>query len=342
MGLGNKIFSIKYHKGNDYFTHKILTILGIKLKFKQLIKNDIELICQNSSVVKNTYQLFILNMLQNASDEDLYCLKNEYFCIIIHKNSFQTDLKFLINFIFVNFLQADLTLTKLNKNTDLYKEHIKRLQNNEFLWKYCDRQYIIMHTFIQKDVETGNIIVNTAPVRENEYVKNSSKFQYLMQPIKREFVKGITLREYFDALNDWEKIKIADKVLNWLFTQYKSETNPKKVMGKYWDCHLYNIIVGDDNLLHFIDFDITCVEDIDRDFCIYKMFFDYNKKIYYEMLKCYKCKDRHKFYMNYYALPTLETELQSKEHKDLIKKYFQKENCAESYKINYEKQEILI
>lgn len=342
MELRNKIFSIKSYRANNFLTHKVITFLGIKLKFRRINKKDIELICQNSSAIKNIYYLFLINVLSNSSEDELYCLRNRYLCYILHKNCLKTDLKFLIDFLSNNFSSAILNFTKLNKNSDLYKEHIIRVQNNEFLWKYSDKIFIISHTYVSKDAETNNTYMNLSYIKEKEYINNNSKLKNPMINTKRKIIEGITLKEYFDSLPYEEKVKEADKVLNWLFTQCKSETDPKKVSGKFFDCHLFNIILGSDSQLHFIDYDLICNENIERGFCIYKMFFFYNKKLYYEMLRRYKCKDKHNFYIKYYEIPVIEPELFSMEHKSLLKKYFTDNETAQNFNINYEKQEILI
>ena len=338
MKLLDKIFSVEYCKTN-YFTSKIINLFGIKLKFKKINKFDIEQIIINSSILKAVNFLFCLS---NSAEDDLFSISNEAICIIVHKNCIQADIKFIIDFIINAFWGNLFIINKLNKDSFLYKEHIERVKNNEYIWKYADRKYLIAYTYLKKDSETNEFTIIKSSIPESQYAENNTKLQYLTDTIQHKFIEGITLKEYFDKQNFKKQIEIADKVLNWLFTEFKSENNPLKVSGKVFDCHLCNIILGADSKLHFIDFDVIYLEDLERSFCIYKMFFDYNEKVYYEMLKRYKCKDKHKLYSKMFELPVFDDNNLSECHKELVKKYFINSEIPQSYTLNYEKKEIIL
>ena len=328
------LFSIKQKDAR-----KIITILGIKFKFSNL-KN--ELSKESFNVNKNNVQI-LYSYLQNCEDDDLFCLRTNNVIYILSKGCLKLDFKFFQNYIISpGFTLNILEIIKLDKTSILYKEHSERIKNSEFLWKYIERYYYIGHSFISEDKNTNEIYINSSYIKEKNQVKSIYKIQHVPATTKRKYIKGITVGEYIKNKTFKEKFLIIDKLLNYIFSTYKDEQNPEKVSGNLIDCHLYNFLIGEDGLFHFIDFDLKCTESLDRNYCIYFMLYKYDKDLYNKFLSEYRYKDRHKYYeknFSIYKQPQTQNgkSIITQTHKKLQKKYFSDEGISPKYQIKYKK-----
>lgn len=335
--LFKNIFSITTN-----YSRKEICILGVKLK---LFCAKEEIHRQDLLVNKNTIQ-FAYNLLFNAEDDDLFCLRAHEIIFIFHKGCLNLQYKFFQDYVIPSgHTENIIEFHKLNKNSILYKEHIDRVKNGEFLWKYVERYYYIGHSFISKDKKTGEIYINSSYVQEKIQLRSDYKLRHIPSVSKRKYLPGIAVDDYISNKPFAEKMIIIDKLLNYIFTTYRAKDDPNKVCGNLADCHLHNFVIGEDGQFHFIDFDLKCDESLDRNYCIYFMLYKYNQELYYRFLKRYGFKDKHKYYerhMSIYKQPLKQNgrNIITREHMKLKEKYFSDIGINEEYKLNYKKVSI--
>ena len=334
----NKIFDFIFSKKN-YGARTVITVLGLKLKLYDIKR---ELSGESFNLNKNTIQV-LYSQLQSAPDDNLFCLRTNSLIFILHKNCLKLDYKFLQDYIIQQGLSRNiLEFIKLDKDSVLYKEHIGRVKNGEFLWKYVERYYYISHSFISEDKSDGGIYINSSYVKEKDMVKSEYKIQHVPQISKRKYIKGITVSDYIKYKSKVEKFLIIDKLLNYIFSTYRDKENPNKVSGDLFDCHLNNFLIAEDGLFHFVDFDLKCTKSLDRGYCIYFMLYKYDIGLYEKFLKRYKLPDKHKYYENHFSIYKQPAKQNGKsiityEHKKLQRKYFTDEGILPQYSIKYKR-----
>ena len=315
----------------------IIKFLGIKFSYYDYKKG---LLSTTLDMNKNLAQI-AYNFLMTASEDDLYCFKTGNILFIFNKGCLELDYDFFRDYVITfGYTAGIFEFLKLDKSSVLYKEHIDRVKNGEFLWKYVERFYYISHSFISKDKNTGEIYINSSYIKEENMIKSEYKIQHVPSVSKRKYIKGIAVGDYIKGKSKDERIAIVDKLLNYIFTSYRASDDPNKISGKMFDCHLYNFIIGQDGLFHFIDFDLKSTESLDREYCIYFMLFRYDKILYKKMLELYKLKDKHKYYManfSIYKQPLTRNgkSIITEEHKKLSRKYFGGEGLKPDYKLSY-------
>ena len=336
--MSNKLLDFIYSKKVDG-ARTIIIVLGIKLKLYDIRK---ELCGESFNLNKNSVQV-LYSHLQNAAEDDLFCLRTHCLLFILHKNCLKLDYKFFQDYIIQQGLRRNiLELIKPDKDSVLYKEHIARVQNGEFLWKYTERYYYISHSFISEDRQTGEIYINSNFVPEKDMVQSEYKIRHVPKVSKRKYLRGITVDYYLKNKSRIEKLIVIDKLLNYLFSTYRASDNPEKVSGDLFDCHLSNFLIAEDGQFHFIDFDLKCTVSLDREYCIYFMLYKYDIELYETMLKRYGLKDKHRYYEKHFSIYNQPMKQSGKsiityEHKKLQRKYFTDEGIRPQYHIKYRK-----
>lgn len=334
----NKLLDAIYNRKIDG-ARTIITVLGIKFKFYDIKK---ELCYEGFNLNKNTVQV-LYSHLQNASEEDLFCLRTHNIIFIMQKGCTNLDYKFFQDYIIQQGLRRNiLEFIKLDRESILYKEHICRVVNGEFLWKYVERYYYISHSFISEDAKTGEVYINSSYVKEKDMIKSEYKIQHVPRISKRKYIKGITVGDYIQNKSKVEKFLIVDKLLNYIFSTYRAKEDSIKVSGELFDCHLQNFLIAEDGQFHFVDFDLKCTESLDRGYCIYFMLYKYDLELYKKMLKKYQLPDKHKYYENNFSIYKQPLKQNGKnvvtyEHKKLQRKYFSDEGILPQYKITYKR-----
>ena len=321
---------------------KVITVLGIKFK-----THDVRGILQRwgGCLNKNTVQVLYKN-LRDSSDEDLYCLRAYNLTFVLHKGCLNLDYNFFQDYIVTFGYSGNLLeLIKLDKTSFLYREHIDRVNNGEFLWKYTERDFYIAHSFVSKDKVSGKIYIHSSYVKETNLAKNTGKIRHVPQMSKRRYIRGITAGDYIKSRPFEEQVVIADKLLNYIFSTFQAEDDPAKVSGSLLDCHLYNFVIGTDGLFYFVDFDLKCTESLDRNYCIYFMLYGYNRELYRKILEMYGYEDRHKYYEKEFSIfkqPENRSvrRTATSEHRELYQKYFGDCGIIPEYTITYEKRNI--
>ena len=327
------------YKKKTYGARTVITVLGLKFKLYNLRK---ELCNESFSLNKNTIQM-LYGYLYNSHEDDLFCLKTGSIIFIIHKDCLKLDYSFFQNYILPQCNSSSiLELSKLDKDSVLYKEHITRVNDGEFLWKYVERYYYISHSFISQDKESGDIYINSSFVPEKDMVKSEYKIRHIPKISKRKYIKGITVGDYIKKKSRLERVVTVDKLLNYIFSAYRDNENPDKVSGKLLDCHLFNFIISEEGLFHFVDFDLECTESLDRAYCIFFMLYKYDIELYELMLKRYGLADRHDYYEKHFSIyrqPMVQNgkDIITAEHKKLQKKYFSDEGTRPQYKVKYKR-----
>ena len=136
--LGENIFSIYNQNGED--TRKVVKLLGIKMKFKNL---KAEMALQAETINKNTVNLLYHCILKHAQEEELFCLRAKDILFILHKNAGLLDYNFFKDYMIPFGYGGNVfELTELDKSSILYNEHINRVKNGEFLeWAEFNGNY---------------------------------------------------------------------------------------------------------------------------------------------------------------------------------------------------------
>lgn len=324
------IFSIKNEKDK-----KIINILGIKIKF---FNHKSQMLNQAIAANKNTVQI-VYCLFESAAEDDLFCLRSGDMTFVFHKNCRMLDYKFFFDYILpFGYAHKTFEFIKLDKTSILYREHIDRVINGEFLWKYVERGYYIGHNFISVDKNTGEIYINTSYVPEENLAKGGLRVQHVPQIAKRKYIKGETVGEYLKNKPFEVRLHIIESLLEYLFTTYKDKDDSQKVSGDLLDCHLYNFLIDEDGHFHFIDFDLKCSEALERNYCIFFMLFYYDKSLYKMMLDKYGFTDRHKYWQKNFSVdkqPAHQNEkiLITKNHASYCIKYFSDAGTDKNYSI---------
>lgn len=329
-GILNKLFSIETQN-----SRKIIKILGIKFNILNLKP---ELSRQTIIANKNLLQL-VYAQLKNSQEDELFYLKNECLVFIFNKNCLELDFKFFQDYILpFGYAGKILEFAILDKNSILYKEHIKRVEDGEFCWKYIDRDYFIGHTFISKDKVSGDVYINSTNLNTVDIPQNNSKIRHLAINSKRKYIKGLTVGEYLKNKSFDVQFAIVNKLLDNVFETYKDSKEPNKISGKLFDCHLYNFLVSEDGKFHFIDFDLECTESLEKSYCIYYMLYFYNRELYHKMLNHYNCKDNSDYYQEHYVKAKQQkvtvTKANVEEYTSLKRKYFTDAGTEAVYEIS--------
>lgn len=334
--IAEKLFSVKIEKMPNRLSRKVITILGIKIKINNVKENDIREISNERVFIinRNTVKLALLS-LKNIKDDSLLCLKGEEIIFIFHKNSLCVDNKFFIDFLTNHVKKFTLLeLSELEKNSVLYKEHITRVKNNEFCWKYVNRGYFISETYLS--YKNSNIYINSSYIDETENYENGVNAHFVRLQSSRKYVEGVTVADYMKTKNEEEQLQIFDKLYDYVCTTYSDEEYPNKISKKLSDCHLYNFIIDSKGAFHFIDFDMESSESLDKEYCIFRMlYYDFNN-LYKIVLKKYGLEDKHKLYeeFNQEKIPCREmTDTEIFKHDKLCKKYFSELSFCEQYNI---------
>lgn len=328
------IFSIKTN-----YARKEIRILGVKLK---LFCAKEEIHRQDLLINKNTIQ-FAYNILFNSEEDDLFCLRAHEIIFIFNKGCLNLKYTFFRDYVLPSGHSENIIeFYKLEPDSILYKEHIDRVKNGEFLWKYVERYYYISHSFISKDSRTGEIYINSSYIKEKIQFRSEYKLHHVPIISKRKYLPGVSVDDYIKNKPFAEQLIVIDKLLNYIFTTYRDKDNPEKVSGDLIDCHMHNFLIGEDGQFHFIDFDLKCDESLDRNYCIYFMLYKYNEEIYYRFLRRYGFKDKHKYYEKHFSIYNQPLKhngrsIIRREHMKLREKYFSDTGLNEEYKLNYKK-----
>ncbi len=327
------IFSIDNQNGED--ARKVITLLGVKVKLKNL-KSD--LFRRTVILNRNTLQI-LYNQLPLLADDDLFCLRAKDIIFIFNKGVLNLDYRFFQDYVVLYGFSTDiLELIKLEKTSVLYKEHIDRLKNGEFCWKYVDRNYYIGHAFISQ--QDGDIYIHSSYVKEKNLTVDDSNIHHVPMESKRKYIKGIAVGDYLKNRPLEFQIEVMQKLLHHVFVNYRDKENPGRVSGKLLDCHLYNFILGEDGKFYFVDFDLECRESLERGYCVFFMLYYYDRKLYNAMLKKFGYKDKHHYYQEHFIkTKTIKNHAKisvSEEHKELRQKYFTDAGILAHYKVSEE------
>ena len=176
-----KIFSIKNNVEYDNngiisSKHKVISILGIKIKIKrenitkEIINNLKDITIQLINVNKNyTHQnncnLINILMCLNLEDKKLYRIQNSSLSIVFTKEILTLDEEFIKSFLSWDPSSDNYKFNSLNETQRLYKKNKDLITS-----KICCRKYrllanVIVCTTIPKN-EKGEIIIKTIMERK--------------------------------------------------------------------------------------------------------------------------------------------------------------------------------
>lgn len=325
------IFSINSDIGDS--SRKVITFLGLKIKLYDMKRELLR-----RTVVANRNTLFLLyNQLPIANEEDLFYLRTKDIIFIFNKGVLNLDYNFFQDYVALfGFSNNILELIKLEKTSALYQEHINRIKNGEFLWKYVNRNFYIGHSYISCD--NGEIFIHSSYVKENNVREDSSNIRHVLRESKRKYIKGITVGDYLKNKPLEFQIEVVSKLLNYVFETFSDDKNPENVSGKLLDCHLYNFILGADGKFYFVDFDLESRQSLDRGYIIFFMLYYYNQELYQTLLQKFGYEDKHGYYQKNFVKPKNKSVpdkhfVASEEHRKLLQKYFTDAGILPEYKI---------
>ena len=314
--MNDKIFSVKTIKKPNDFSQKVITILGIKITFVSPKIEDvfecIEKRLTKARAINKNFLYLIYSFLKETSDKNLFCLRNNVVCFIFNNHILNWNFHDFCEYI-MNNVGSDgyiLDFENLPEDSALYKEHIKRLYNNEFLWKYLDRGNIIRHTFLSFD-ENNSVYINEA-VLDDSFSKQSNQNEYFkIENSKRLYISGKSVKECLKNKTFKEKEQLLKNLIDHIFETYSTDNN--MIDGIMLDCNCSNFVIDDNNKFHFIDKDYVSKEPIDKEYVIRYVLKDTkDEKLKLNILKHY----------NYlYTIDNIATE-QHNNYEELKNKYF--------------------
>ena len=228
----------------------------------------------NASIVNQL--IFCLRM---ANSDDLFCLKNDLVCFIFCKDSLKFGEKNLSDYICKSFapLKHILQFSILDKNSEIYKKHIVRISNKEFLWKYIQRYGYELQKFLYFD-ENNEVYIDGSIIKEADSTCSESNMIINNNIEKRKFIEGITVDDYLQGKTHQEKVDMLVKMTKFFFDKYTVEDD--KIDGLLWDFHWNNVIIDKEGKFHFIDNDFVSRIPLDKKRLLnYMLNFTYDKKL---------------------------------------------------------------
>ena len=266
----DKLFSVKTVKNPGEICHKEIYLVGLKMKFIS-VKDEIN---AASQIINNSTLFIAYEALKQASPKDLFVLKNDCVVYILSSKCALVEFAFFKDYLLpFGYSSKLLKFQKLEKTSNIYKEHFEKLKKQEYLWKYLNKEQTIEQKYFTYNEEKQECNINT--INPDKSVSS------------RKYIKGITIGEYIKNKTFSEQLQILEKTFEYLFSNFPAEDDLEKVSMYLSDCHLYNILLGEDGNLHYIDYDDRFKESLDRSFCIYNALYNYNRILYNKLLKIF-------------------------------------------------------
>ena len=267
----SKFFSVTSKDAYPY-KKRIVKICGLKFSYKYRSQNGPSLLedelSKTAITINHNLFFYVIDYMQRHEGNDLYCLKNRSICYIFNKKVLDWGIENFKDF-FCNSiwsLQWGLKFSILQQNSELYKEHIKRAENGEFLWKYTDKK-IITHKFLSFGAD-NKVYVNEAIIDESCVPNNTSIPYFKAKNSRRLFVEGVDLSKYIyrQSHTNEEKKAILIKLIEFIFTQYTLPSG--KIDNTLYDCHLSNFVIDNEGNFHFIDDEFVSPEPLEKKYIV--------------------------------------------------------------------------
>lgn len=321
-----RLFSIK-HKNSGGVEKKIITLFGLKISYKRkwkMLKNLVRYVYDNNSIVKNNRNLCNLLLFASLRDNDLLYIKTSLTLIIFTKSALNAEAEFVRDFLFRHAATVlFFNFGVLSKKSPLYKAHEHSFDNGEIICKYVNRWGCIAKTVISQDSQ-GCLFYEQNYIGRRYY---SSEFSIVFNDTpKRKIIDGVSLGDFFESIdNENDRKRFLHKFFDWLFETYSVPEDKDKVLGKLWDCHLWNFVINDEGI-HFIDEDLVSAENLDKNYCLWRGCSSVLSPLYPYFAEYYgyenKAKDYESRSKNFEkSVIKWEQELQ-KDNKELIDFYF--------------------
>lgn len=296
----SKIFNITTKKYNNLYNRKIINIFGIKISYlKEKNGNQINK-CKEKIPERLIYKFncnmvnIVFSIISNADLNDLYCMRNNTVCYIFNKNVLKFGYNNFCDFILNSrySLKTLLSFEKLDNNSNMYKEHISRAKNNEFLWKYMIRN-TILHKFISFD-EKNQIFINEKILFDEYYEdENNKSLLFRAKNSKRLFIQGTAVKNYLEDKPTDIKIQVIIKLIDYIFQTYGVGEN--MIDGSLYDCHLNNFIIDSKQNFHFIDDEYISPKPVSKEHVIqYILKYYNNNEVAREIYQHYGLKIKNK------------------------------------------------
>ena len=237
--------------------------------FRRKIEENIKIMANRTN---KTIIAQCIEILKQAKTQDLFCLKNHHVCYIFNNQVLVWGEEYFKAFLLECFcsLQEVFLFEKLEPDSALYREHIDRAEQKEFLWKYSNKG-IIIHKFLSFDKD-GVVYVNDKILDDSFTLRDRNKPYFVVENTRRPFIAGVSVFQKLQTLNLEEKKKLYIDLFQYIFDTY---TLPSGLLDpKLYDCHTANFVLDTQGNFHFVDSDYLAPQPIKKKDAIDCLFHD--------------------------------------------------------------------
>lgn len=155
----------------------------------------------------------------------------------------------------------------LQKDNELYTEHVDNMKNGELCWRYVKRFGSISKTTVFID-EYGCLKIRGEILGKDDVVETS---QFYIHPQEeREIIEGTVLREYIKEKKSYnEMLGELKQYLNFLFQKF-SIPGIDELGGLAYDSFPYNCILKENHVYKLFDLEFELKGRLPRAYMIYK------------------------------------------------------------------------
>lgn len=302
--LGKKIKKKVYRVVSIDATYKTFKILGITFTQKRPPQYDF-------------------------GDRELLYLQSYRGSIIFSKKFVEQDPDFAAAYINAFKKNNSEYNCDLKVDSELYQEHLQKLEQGELCWRYTKRFGSISKATIyldeEKQLAMKGEILGSNDVIETEHFRVHPQLQ-------RKIIEGVVLKEYI--VKQKRMGGVLDELkryIDFIFEEFKVEDN-NKVSGMAYDAFPFNCILKEGHVYELFDLEFEYKEELDKGYMIYKIVRVLGKKrrkpAYYELCEYYGVVPKWEYWDNFNFRIWLDTISEpddtpnNEENQKLFQKYF--------------------
>lgn len=252
---------------------------------------------QNFSAENSEYEMNnniinqLITSLNTANQDELLCLKNDKVTFILCKDALKFGERNLFDYMSKTYmsLKTLLQFSVLDKNSEIYKEHIVRTRQKEFLWKYIYKDDNILLKFMYFDDNNDVYIDGRIIKRAEKHLGRRPRMVINENVEKRKFIEGMTVCDYLKDKTYQEKRDMLINMTDTVFDEY--DLGNDWIDGVLWDFHWNNVILDNNGKFHFVDKDFVSPMPLKRkDLILYMLRYVYDERLRDDILEYYGCK----------------------------------------------------